>query len=86
MTKKIHHRRKPKKPLTTHGTYCRIATIRLPYGLERAIKEVAETRGRPWQTVLKELLEEALGLSNGVEIKRVSSKNLQAAAKRLRNG
>jgi hypothetical protein len=46
---------------------------------------VAKSRGRPWQTVLKELLEEALGLSNGVEIKRISAKGLQAAAKRLKS-
>lgn len=86
MKKKLHHRRKPRKPLTTRGPYCRIVTIRLPYVLEGAIKEVAKSRGRPWQTVLKELLEEALGLSDGVEIKRISAKGLQAAAKRLKSG
>jgi hypothetical protein len=80
-----HHRRKPDGPLTTRGTLSRLTTIRLPYEIEDAIKEEARTRGRPWQTVLKELLAESLGLEeSGTEIKRISSSALQAAAKRLR--
>jgi len=80
---KVHHRRDLRKPLTTRGTYCRIITIRLPYDLEESIKEVAESRGRPWQTTLKDLLREALGISSVVETKRISANSLQAATKKL---
>lgn len=81
----MHHRRKPNKPLTTRGENNRLTTIRLPYDLEEAIKEVAETRGRPWQTVMKELLAEAVGLeTSGAEIKRIPATALHAAARRLK--
>ena len=82
----MHHRRNPKKPLTTRGTKSRIVTIRIPYELEDALKEVAEARGRPWQTVMKDLLAESLGLSSEslTEVKHVSAKNIKAAVKRLR--
>lgn len=63
----------------------RITTIRIPYEMEDAIKEVAAQRGRPWQTVLKELLAEALGLEpSAAEVKRIPATALQAAAKRLK--
>jgi len=63
----------------------RMTTIRLPYELEAAIKEVAKIRGRPWQTVLKELLVEALeGAPSATEVKRIPSTSLHAAAKRLK--
>lgn len=79
-----HHRRKLDSPLTTRGPLSRITTIRLSYEIEDAIKEEARTRGRPWQTVLKELLAESLGLEeSGAEVKRISSSAIQAAAKRL---
>lgn len=82
---KIHHRRKTARPLTTRGPRSRLTTIRLPYELEDAIKEVSRFRGRPYQTVLKELLVEALGLEKSlVEIKRVSAKDLKAVMKRLK--
>lgn len=80
-----HHRRKPDSPLTTRGSSSRITTIRLPYEVEAAVKEVAAARGRPWQTVLKELLAETLGLeTSAAEVKRIPSTALQAAAKRLK--
>lgn len=80
----MHHRRKPNKPLTTRGEKNRLTTIRLPYDLEEAIKEVAETRGRPWQTVMKELLAESVGLeTSGAEVKRIPATALHAAARRL---
>lgn len=63
----------------------RMTTIRLPYELEAAIKEVAAVRGRPWQTVLKELLVEALeGAPSATEVKRIPATALHAAAKRLK--
>ena len=81
-----HHRRKPRYPLTTRNTMSRLTTVRLPYSLEDAIKAEAVTRGRPWQTVLKELLSEALGLSepSSTEVKRTPATALRAAAKRLK--
>jgi hypothetical protein len=63
----------------------RLTTIRLPYQLEAAIKEVAQARGRRWQTVLKELLVEALdGAPSATEVKRIPATSLHAAAKRLK--
>lgn len=81
-----HHRRDPSRPLTTRGESSRIATIRLPYELEDAIKALAVERGRPWQTVLKELLYEAVGLkTSAAEVKRIPAVALQAASKRLKS-
>lgn len=57
-----HHRRKEGKPLTTRGTQSRLTTIRIPYPLEAALKAEAEAQSKPWQTLLKDLLIEALGL------------------------
>jgi hypothetical protein len=81
-----HHRRNPNQPLTTRGVSSRIATIRLPYDLEAAIKALAVERDKPWQTVLKDLLYEALGLSepSTTETKRVSSAGLLEASKILK--
>ena len=81
----MHHRRKQGQPLTTKGSRSRIVTIRLPYELESAVKEAAKARRRPWQTVLKELLVEALGLSESLtEVKRTPAKNVKAAVRRLK--
>jgi hypothetical protein len=82
----MHHRRKPDKPLTTRNAKSRIVTMRLPYDLEAAIKEEAEARGKKWQTVLKELLSESLGLdrTSAAEVKRIPATALQAASKRLK--
>ena len=82
----MHHRRKPDQPLTTRRTLSRVTTFRLPYDLEAAVKVEAEARGRPWQTVLKELLAEALGMTEPsyAEIKRTPATALHAAAKRLK--
>lgn len=81
-----HHRRKPGQALTTRGPTSRIATFRLPYDLEEALKVVAAERGRPWQTVLKELLYEAVGLAepSATEVRLVSAEGLHAAARRLK--
>lgn len=81
----MHHRRKPDQPITTRGALSRLVPIRLPYGLEEAIKEEAALRGRPWQTVLKELLAESLGLADqAAEIKRIPATALHAATRRLK--
>lgn len=78
----MHHRRKRG---SARGTRSRITTFRLPYDLERALKKEAARRGRRWQTVLKELLAEALGLHSEttVETTRISSKRLKEALDRL---
>ena len=68
----------------------RLVTIRIPPDLEAAIKAVAVTRDMPWQTVMKDLLREKLGLNFSkdslqmTEVKHISARGLQAAAKRLR--
>ena len=63
----------------------RLTTIRLPYELEAAIREEAARRGRPWQTVFKELALEALeGEPSAVEVKRIPATALHAATKRLK--
>lgn len=82
-----HPRRKHGQPLTTRGSQSRLTTIRLPYALEAALKAEAETQGKPWQTLLKDLLAEALGLSNPAEpadtLKR-SAADLHRAMRKLR--
>ena len=57
-----HHRRKEGTPVTTRGAHSRLTSIRLPYSLEEALKAEAEAQSKPWQTLLKDLLIEALGL------------------------
>lgn len=81
----MHHRRKPGQRNTARGTRSRITTFRLPYPLELALKKEAGRRGQPWQTVLKALLCEALGLDAepAVEVSRVSSDRLKEALDRL---
>jgi len=80
-----HKRKKTRKSSTTHGPLSRIVTLRLPYDLEGAIKDEAKIRGRRWQTVLKELLRESLGISKGesLQVKRISAMSLHNAARRL---
>jgi hypothetical protein len=68
----------------------RLVTIRLPPDLEDAIKAVAVARNIAWQTAMKDLLKEKLGLNFSkdslqmTEVKHISARGLQAAAKRLR--
>lgn len=45
-----------------HGS--RVTTIRLPHYLESALKAEADAQDKPWQTLLKELLKDALGLAD----------------------
>lgn len=59
-------------------------SVRLPAELEEAIREEAEVRGRPWQTVMKELLAESLGLADTAEVTIKPALRLHAASKRLR--
>jgi hypothetical protein len=46
------------------GGRSRVTTIRMPDYLECAVKAEAEAQGKPWQTMLKDLLKDALGLSS----------------------
>lgn len=64
----------------------RPVSIRLPADLELAIREEALSRRGKWQTVLKALLREALGIDRGtsVEVTRRSATPLRAASRRLR--
>lgn len=82
-----HHRRKQGKPLTTRGSLSRLTTIRLPYPLEAALKAEAKTRGKPWQTLLKELLAEALGLGevgDAADTQKRPAADLHRAMRKLR--
>lgn len=82
-----HHRRKEGKPLTTRGSQSRLTTIRLPYWLEAALKAEAETQDKPWQTLLKELLAEALGLTaanDASETQKRSATDLHRAMRKLK--
>lgn len=77
--------KKTRKSRATHSAFSRIVTFRLPYDLECAIKDEAKIRGRRWQTVLKELLKESLGISDGesLQVKRISATALRAASFQL---
>lgn len=72
---------------STRGATSRLTTIRLPYALDDALKAHAEALGRPWQTVLKEILADALGVElsppDGIEVTRISAGGLHVAVKRL---
>lgn len=57
--------------------------LRLPADLEEAIRELAQQRGRRWQTTLKDLLREGLGLEPLTEDLLHPSASLKAAIKRL---
>jgi hypothetical protein len=75
------------RPRSTRGLTSRLTTIRLPYTLDEALKAYAAELGRPWQTVLKEILADALGLElntpEGAEVVRRSSIGLHVAVKKL---
>lgn len=66
----------------------RITTIRLPYDLECALKAEAEQQGKPWQTLLKDLLKEALGLGEVESVlgtERRSASDLHRAMRKLKS-
>lgn len=65
----------------------RVTTIRLPYNLECALRAEAEAQGKRWQTLLKELLREQLGLSEndeGFETETRSATELHRAMRKLK--
>ena len=65
-----------------------MTTIRLPYYLEYALKAEAEAQGKPWQTLLKELLKETLGLSgpeDAYETETRSATELHRAMRKLKS-
>lgn len=72
---------------STRGASSRLTTIRIPYTLDEALKAYAAELGRPWQTVLKEILADALGVEfdipEGTEVVRRSAAGLHVAVKRL---
>jgi hypothetical protein len=83
----VHHRRKEGAPLTTRGAQSRLTTIRLPYPLEAALKAEADVQGKPWQTLLKELLSDALGLGQACdasETQKRSATDLHRAMRKLK--
>lgn len=65
----------------------RVTTIRLPSYLEAALKVEAEAQGKPWQTLLKDLLKEALGLSDtdASETETRSATDLHHAMRKLKS-
>jgi hypothetical protein len=65
----------------------RLTTIRLPYLLEAALKAEAAIQGKPWQTVLKDLLAEALELEkvgDSADTQQRSAVDLHRAMRKLR--
>jgi hypothetical protein len=78
----------PRRKLSsTRGKYSRITSLRLPYPLEAALKAHARDLGIPWQTALKQILSEALGLIEypAHEVHTVSADNLHEALKRFKS-
>ena len=74
-------RTKPERP-------SRVTTIRLPHSLECALKAEAEAQGKRWQTLLKELLREQLGLSEVDEVldtETRSASELHRAMRKLKS-
>ena len=63
-----HPKRKDPDPANRRRPQSRLTTIRLPLYLEDALKLEAEAQGKPWQTLLKDLLKETLGLTGTEEV------------------
>lgn len=66
-------------------------TVRLEHEMIARLKEIGEELGRPWQTVMKALLSDALGLDEA-QVKRTSpaernvydAPHLRLSSKKLR--
>ncbi len=79
---------RPKGKEGAQSSQSRVTTIRLPNHLERALKMEAEIQGKPWQTLLKDLLKEALGLSeaeDASDTERRSATDLHRAMRKLKS-
>jgi len=64
----------------------KLITVRLPHDVQDALRELGEEQGRPWQTIMKELLAESLGLQGGggPEITVYAAPHLFKAIRRIR--
>lgn len=65
----------------------KLITIRLPHEMQDELRRLGEEQGRSWQTIMKELLGEALGLSqaSSVEINVYKAPHLFKAVRRIQN-
>ena len=80
-------KRKPKRtPKPRVNSVTKLVSIRLSHEMIEALKGLSEDAGKPYQTVLKELLAEALGLSHENPAKKTvyEAPHLQLSKKRLR--
>lgn len=64
-----------------------MTAVRLPYYLECALRVEAEAQGKPWRTLLKELLKESLGLSDtaATDTETRSATDLHRAMRKLKS-
>jgi len=66
--------------------HTQLISVRLPFAMLDALKSVAEAAEKPWQTVMKSLLSDALGLDPAPAAERqvYSAPHLRASRKKLK--
>ena len=66
---------------TSKTAHTQLISVRLPFEMIDALKEAGEKRERPWQTVMKEIISDSLGLSgdSGTKKTRATERQLYAA-------
>ena len=65
----------------------KLITVRLPHEMENELRRLGEEQGRSWQAIMKELLGEALGLSQSTSIETnvYKAPHLFKAVRRIQN-
>ena len=58
----------PRPPRPRVNSQSKLITIRLPHEYEAELRRLGEEQGRSWQTIMKEMLGEALGLTQGSSV------------------
>jgi len=80
-------KKKPKRPPKPRvNSVTKLVSIRLSHEMIEALKGLGEDAGKPYQTVLKELLAESLGLSTKSPSEKAlyDAPHLQLSKRRLR--
>lgn len=63
----------------------KLITVRLPHDMQAELRRMGEEQGRSWQSIMKELLGEALGLTqaSSVETQVYKAPHLFKAIRRI---
>lgn len=63
----------------------KLITVRLPHEVQAELRRLGEEQGRSWQKIMKELLSEALGLTQESSVETAVYKAPHLFKKRLRS-